>query len=201
MATIPLPAKFSLASVESFRLSREGNVARSRYTGKRQVIVYPYALWNLKVSLIDYPELEAKYIRGFLAALEGQKNNFQFPVPGYKAPSSGYAGVLTASALTNAQSSSMQVNGTANSNGILLTGEFVTVNGELKILTQDLNIAAGGTGTMFFQPALRANVAAGTAIIYNNPYALMCSNDDDIADWGIKPPVTHAFKLEFIEDY
>jgi hypothetical protein len=201
MATIALPAKFGLGSVDSFRLSRQSNVGRSRYTGKRQIIVYPYALWQLKISLIDYPEPEASAIRGFLVGLEGQKNNFQFPVPGYTKPFGGYAGNGVLNGAAAAQATSISVSGLPANSLVLRSGEFFTIQNELKTLSADANTTAGGVATFNFQPPLRVAAANGIAVTLQNPYALLCAADDDIADWSIKPPVMQGAKLEFIEDY
>ncbi|HEX8351063.1 MAG TPA: hypothetical protein VF598_13955, partial [Hymenobacter sp.] len=91
MAIIPVPAALRFSKINSFKLQRATAILRSKYTGQAQRIAYPYAVWELEAALIEADGIGAGQIRSFLAQLEGQKNSFRLPVPGYSKPTTGYS--------------------------------------------------------------------------------------------------------------
>jgi len=200
MAIITLPTSFNFSRVSRFSLERRSNVLRARYTGQRQTIIYPYAMWMLEGELREYDGIGAGAIRGFLALLEGQKNTFLLPVPGYIGPSTGYA--LT-NALTNGitavRAVSIAIDGLSNSVNLFNIGDFFTIQDELKIVTAAVATNGSGQATVSFQPPLRAAVADNIALTIQNPTCLMTASEDDIASWGIAPPVRQTTRFSAIE--
>jgi hypothetical protein len=57
----------------------------------------------------------------------------------------------------------------ASTANLLLSGDFVEINGELKQVTATLSSAADGTGTLSFRPGLYKQPAHGDPVIINNP--------------------------------
>jgi hypothetical protein len=202
MALIALPTRFGFTRVENFGLRRAGVSLRSRYTGQAQRITYPFAIWEFAGNFIDYPEDQgAREIRGFLVALEGQKNNFDLPVPGYKQNSAnlgnGNLPVITVNAAARATQVTFNMSfGFGALLDYLKVGEYFTINNELKIVT--VNSTAGGV--VQFQPPLRAPAVIGNIMTVVNPYCRMIAEENDVAKWGIGAPTKHGFKLEAIED-
>lgn len=198
---IPLPAAFSFTAVKKFALQRAGNTVRSKYTGVRQTVVYPYAIWILEATLVDYDGAQARLIRSFLAQLQGQKNGFRLPVPGHSKPTTGYSG----NALVNnvagiaARATSMAVDGLTPSTNILNEGDYFMVNDELKIATTSVASNASGQATLTFEPFMRKAVADNTAVTFQNPTILMHMQDDDSASWGISAPYRHKVSFDAIE--
>lgn len=202
MALITMPAKFGFRSIAKWGLVRANNTMRSKFTGQRQVIVYPFAVWVLQGKLIEYPEgTEARDIRAFLALLDGQANTFQFPVPGYLAPSGGYAGNAQINAIAASNSLTVSLKGLPINSTPLKKGEYFTVNGELKLLTTDVNTDGAGIGNATFKPGLRAAVAVNDIVTLQNPYCIMASIDEDAATWGLGPPVKHDFDFNAMEAF
>lgn len=201
MPTIVLPEKFGFSRVERLQLTRGGLTMRSRYTGQAQRIIYPFAVWEFEGNLVDYPEDQGgREIRAFLAALEGQKNNFKLPVPGYKTPSSGYGANMAINVAAAARAMSVQVGGLPVGTTPLKAGEYITIQDELKLLTADAVVNGAGNATLTFQPPLRSAAANGTAVITQNPYVLLIASDNEAARWSLQAPVRYGFKLEAIED-
>lgn len=204
MALISLPAKFGLASV-SLTLQRAGSIIRSRYTGKSQRTIFPYAIWMLEATLIDYPEPEASAIRAFLAKLEGIKNTFKLPVPGYSRPvSDAFYNHLVSigdnkiKAVT-ARDNTITLNYAPLVNVAgLKQGEYFNIGDELKMVTSDAVVIGNGDIGFTFQPPVRQTNAAAP-IKFLNPYCLMHSDEDDVATWKIKAPVEHSVKISAIE--
>jgi hypothetical protein len=201
MALISLPSKVHFEKVEKLQLLRAGATIRSKYTGSRQTIVHPFAIWVFQGTLIPVEGADAGEWRSFLTKLEGQKHTFQLPVPGVEAPLSGYQGVLSTSATALARATSISVTGTANALA-LKEGDYFTINGELKIATAPVQLNGTGAGTISFQPGLRKPLTAtGLVLTLNNPYCVMSAADDEAATWGLERPVRHGIKLSAIEAF
>jgi hypothetical protein len=197
MAVITLPPKVYFESIDKLQLLRAGMNLRSRYTGKRQSINLPFAVWYLEGKLIPVDGVDARLWRSFLVKLEGFKNSFRLPVPGGNKPS-GLVGVGAQAAAARATSFMLQ--GAPGNASILLEGEYFTINDELKVCTADCTTDGVGSAQLQFQPPLRKAVTAGTAIEIQNPYILFCAEGPDAATWSLSKPVRHGIKLICVED-
>jgi hypothetical protein len=196
---IPVPTKFGFASVTKFQLMRSSNMIRSKYTAARQVISYPFAVWMLEANLVEYQGVEASLIRSFLVQLEGAKNTFRLPVPGYYRPSTGYAGNGVTNVAAASRASSLSFSGFPANTLILNEGDYITVNDELKIVTTSIASDAGGLAVLSFKPALRKPVASGTIVYFQAPTILMHGSDDTIATWSIAAPTRQTSKFNAVE--
>lgn len=201
MTLIALPSKVYFESVDSLKLQRSGVSMRSRYTGKRQAIVFPFAVWTFQGTPIMMDGTDAGEWRAFLALLQGEKNTFKLPVPGTEtgplSAFSGTAAVGTAGALAGAVS--MPITTTGGSGTFLKKGDYFTVNDELKLCTADC--AVGTNVTLSFEPFLRVAVTSGMALTVTNPYVVLALADGDQADWALEHPVQHKFKLKAVEAF
>ncbi|CAB4131775.1 hypothetical protein UFOVP131_46 [uncultured Caudovirales phage] len=189
MAIIPVPTGFGFSEVTRFQLVRASNQMRSRFTGARQVLVYPFAIWQLEAKLVEADGAKAGRFRSFLAQLDGVANKFRLPVPGYYRPSTGYAGGNPES-LNNVEvrAQSFVMHTLIPNVPFLNEGDFFCVNDELKIVTASVASNQDGRALVSFKPALRKPVNGGTQIVIINPTILMHSDDDDAATWNLRPP-------------
>ena len=200
MANVPLPANFAFTSITKFALQRATNIIRSRYTGADQVISYPFAVWYLEGSLVEYDGANAGYIRSFLAQLEGAKNTFRLPVPGYTTPSTGYAlNTALVSVAMASRASSVTVNTLTPNVPILAEGDYFMLNDELKIATASVSSNGSGVATIAFKPPARKSGAVGLNVYFQNPTIYMRAQSDDVATWGINPPNRHPIKFKAVE--
>lgn len=200
MAIISLPSKVYFESVPTLKLQRGGLSMRSRYTGKRQAITFPFAMWAIEATTIPMDGTDAGEWRAFFALLEGLKNTFRLPVPGVDVPLSAFSGtaaVGTAGAAAGAVA--MPITTTGGSGTFLKKGDYFTVNDELKLCTADC--AVGTNVSLSFEPLLRSAVTAGMAITVNQPTVLLCAADTGVAEWSLQHPVLHQFKLKAVEAF
>lgn len=208
MALIALPAKFGFTRIDHFGLQRAGVTMRSRFTGKRQVVIYPFAVWEFEGTFVDYPEDQgARQIRAFLVKLEGQKNTFKMPTIGYLRPSSDIlynyvnpADAKVSAAAILARATQIVVTMAAYAGEPIKEGEYFNINDELKMATADAVVAANQM-TIQFQPPTRVAYALGTPVKFLNPYCVMASVDDDAASWSLAAPVKHGFKFSASEAF
>ena len=199
MAIIPIPAKFGFTKLPSFKLQRASNILRSKYTGQGQVVVFPYAVWMLQGNLVEYDGLDAGRVRSFLVQLDGQKNTFRLPVPGFSRPMTGYVGNALANGAAAARAMSMAIDGLPANTAIVAEGDYFTVNDELKLVTQAGASNVAGQMVINFKPPLRKAVADNTAITFQNPTCLMRAADDDVANWAVAAPIRQQGNFNAVE--
>jgi hypothetical protein len=201
LTIVPLPSAFSFTSVKKFALTRASNTVRSRYTGVRQTVVYPYAVWVLEANLVEYDNTQARLIRSFLSQLQGQKNGFRLPVPGHSKPTTGFTGnaLVNNPSGVSARANSFAIDNVAPSSNILNEGDYFTINDELKVATTSIASNASGQALLSFEPFMRKAVGDNTHVVFQNPTILMHMQDDDSASWGISPPYRHKVSFDAIE--
>lgn len=114
-------------------------------------------------------------------------------------PTRGAQTTTTALASGSAQTGSrIYVKGLpASTSGLLLTGDFVEINGELKQVTSSLDSDAAGLGVLSFRPALWRSPSDNDPVIVNNPMGrFMLANDPRIVEnFGVYTDV----ELDLIE--
>jgi hypothetical protein len=199
---VTLPSKVIFSQVDKFQLLRSDLTLRSKYTGKRQVLTFPFALWVFEATVLTLDGTDAAEWRSFLAELEGSANTFRLPVPGVAGPLSGYAGpngTVTGTALARAKS--LTSGGWTASKSILTRGDFFTINDELKLCTGAVSSSGTGTATIPFQPPLRQNATAGMTVNASAPTMMLSLQKGDGAQWGLEHPVNHDIKLLSIEAF
>lgn len=200
MSIITLPAGLVFEKA-NIKMARQTVVLRSRYTGKRQTLVLPYALWMFTGKIPKRDAAKAAPIRAFLMQLLGQANTFRLPVPGHTAPLSGYSGpnglVIGAANMGNV----LPTDGWSASAAVLQVGDYFTVNDELKMVV-GTNVASNGSGvaSITFEPRLRRSPPDNAVVNVYNPTMLVSLAGDDV-EWDLESPVNHDISITAIEAY
>jgi len=197
--TYPNAAGFPGFTTYDLKLVRKSFGLRSPFTGKRQVINTTYALWSFKGTYSLTDTTNAALLRSFLAQLEGQSNAFRLPIPEYSKPSTGYVGAAGLVNGSNQTGKSLVTDGWTASAAIFKQGDYFTINDELKLVTADATANGSGQLSISFEPALRASPADNLALVINNPTVLLASNEDDAANWTLRPPILYQFELDCLE--
>lgn len=200
MALITFPTQTYFESVSKLQLLRSTYELRSRYTGKRQVVVLPFALWYFEGKLLPQTGLKAGRWRSFLAQLQGRRNTFKLPVPGSEAPLSGYTGPEgTVSVAALERDMSLTSTGWTPNKLVLAEGDYFTINDELKVATADATSNGAGLLVVQFEPGLRKTASIGLTVRVFNPYMLMSAQADDAASWSLTHPVEHGIDIKGVE--
>ncbi|WP_020476266.1 hypothetical protein [Zavarzinella formosa] len=151
--------------------------------GSAQRAIFGPACWMLTVTLPKMNRAAAADWQAFFLLLEGQANTFY----GYDPDGRTGRGVLTGSPLvkgTNQNGSTLVIDGcSANVTGWIKTGDYFSVNGELKMVTADASTNGSGEVTVSFKPALRSSPADNAPVTVINPTCLMVLTDDSQAMW------------------
>ena len=185
MAFITAP-DFRIAAID-WIFRRPAQINTSAWTGRRTVVAEPWhGKWLARVQLAPLSAEHMRYMRSFFAKAKGSINTFRLYAS--EAPQNDN-GAVTVSSTAAAGALTMAITGAAT---VMKEGQYVTVNGQLLILTAD---QAGSNIT--FEPPLRAQATAGTTVVTRRPYALVYLANADAA-WGAElgPFYNVAFDVE-----
>lgn len=174
MATITAP-DFTFAKLD-WTLDRPAQINTS-IQGKRTFPANPwYGKWRARAELaVSNGESAYRLLRSFLVRCQGPVNSFKlYAVVENQNANSG----VTVTSTVAAGATSMALSGAATA---LTDGQMVTVNDQLLILTADQS----GT-TITFEPPLRAQATAGTAVETSRPWALVRMASPQVG-WGVEP--------------
>jgi len=179
MNLIALPDILTPQSQE-WGLKSHSRVFTSAFTGYKQSIQTPGAMWTCKYSYPLVTEEQMKTFKAFLVRLRGQSVAFTAQDFGFT------TGQASAGVTANATKGAA----TAILNGAYTfqSGDYVTIGTELKMIVDD------SSGTQItIEPPFRAEQVSAP-VITENPFCAMLLNEDSIS-WPTKSPVISA--LEF----
>jgi hypothetical protein len=153
----------------------------SRYV-QRQLLAG--SRWQASYTLPRMHRDSAAYWQAFFLSLEGGVNTFYAFDPDAISP----RGVASGNPLVLGGSqtgSSLNTDGwTASTINILVPGDYMSINGELKMITQAASSDGSGNATLSFKPALRESPADNEPIILYRASCLMILDSDSQASWS-----------------
>jgi hypothetical protein len=167
MPTVPAPAKTAI------RLSRHVATVESPYTGRQQVLEWPYALWVAEVTMPPMKRDKAAAFQAFLMSCRGRAGTFLMgdrdaPIPRGTARSGV---VVNGGGQTG---NAINVRGMVNTS--LLRGDYIQIGSgatsRLHMVVNDHGGGAGGTTPLEIEPALKFAPADGAAVTVVNAVGL-----------------------------
>jgi hypothetical protein len=165
-----------------------------------QSLEMPGARWRFSCSFDSLSEADAAAMRTFLAQLRGRSNRFTVWPLGVKA----VRGVATGTPLVNGAAqtgTTLATDGwTPSTAGILLAGDYIGVNGELKLLVADAASNGAGEATLSFEPPLRASPVDNAVITTTRPLATFML-DEDASRWTTAAPSLDSFSIAATEAF
>lgn len=116
-------------------------------------------------------------------------------------PTVGNQTTSLAVAASTQTGSALYVNGLpASTNGLLVQGDWIEIDGQIKQVQGSLNSDAAGIGYLQFLPPLRRAVADGTPIIVNKPMGKFLFAGDN-PSWDNVPGVFSSASLDLEEAF
>ncbi len=185
MPTLTMPTS------PAFRASRFGLRAHSQtFTSPLnravQTLELPGALWFATYTLPPMTRAQAAAWQAFLVDLMGSAGRFFAFDPDGKTPRGAYDSgqdtpLVVGASETGASlaTDGWRLSGTA----LLLPGDYFEVNGELKMVTAQVDSDGGGAATIAFKPPLRASPADDAPLTLTNPTGTFMLSGDDQAAW------------------
>jgi len=164
---VPSKATWNLKSnTESFT---------SPLNGSSQTIERPGARWKVSLEFPPLKDPDRGRLEAFLAALNGMAGRFTI-WPHGRPGSSPYSPLVNGT-LTDFKS--LPTKSWPASTVVLRAGDFLAVNGELKMVTADVTSDSSGLASVPVSPPFRKAPAANSVITLNKPRATMMLASDE----------------------
>ena len=180
MAIEPFPA--IAPSTFSFGIRFNTQINVSPLSGAVQTIEIPGARWVADMTFTNLDRSETRELVSFLAKLKGSSGRFYLTDKSHPVqlgnPGSSLPVVLGA----NQTGSTLNTEGwEAGGNNLLLPGDYIEVNNELKVITEPVTPITGGLATINFSPPLRRSPPDNTSIIIADatPKVIMMLSDNE----------------------
>ena len=162
----------------TLQLIRKTIKMESPFSGARQTLASPYALWGFQGKYSQQVLTNAASLRSFLMQLQGQVNRFRLPVPDAQIPISGYTGNTGVVNGASQTGNTLVTNGWTINSLILADGDYFTVNDELKTVVGNVVTDGSGNATITFVPPLRTSPPALTQLKIGNAVNLFKYSQD-----------------------
>jgi hypothetical protein len=142
-----------------------------------QTVELPGARWHVAFTLENLSEADTAAMQAFLAKLRGRSGRFTLHNMARPKP----RGTLTGTPLVKGGSqtgTSLLIDG-CTVGATLLAGDFIGVNGELKMVVADATANGAGEMTLTIEPPLRSSPADNAAVTLEKPTATFTLSSDD----------------------
>jgi len=161
-----------------------------------QTVEMPGARWQMSFVMENLTEVDAAAMQAFLVKLRGRAGRFYL----YNFARSTPRGSISGTPLVKGAS---QTGGTLVIDGCtvgstLLAGDFIGVNGELKMVVADATADGAGEMTLTIEPPLRSSPADNAAITTDRPTATFMLSGDELK-WNTQPGKFSSFPIDCIE--
>lgn len=197
MAALEWPADVCPASL-TWRPESNTKTFRSPFNGSSQTVRFPGTRWVCSLTFNNLSDAESRRIDALVADLDGEYGRVKIRDWGRegRAPAGN---PLVADA--NQTGTSLRTKGWTPGVVVLRTGDYFTVNDELKMVTADITSAGDGTASIQFAPMLRSSPAANLHIEVANPYGVFKLKDNQQGTANRVPGVFTSYTLEFEEAF
>lgn len=147
-----------------------------------QTLELPGARWGWSCTFGNLLESDAALLQAFLVRLRGRAGRFtahNWARPRPRGTCTLYSVTVAVDAALGDTNASLAGCGAS---GTLLAGDFIGINGELKMVVAAAVADGSGAMSVTFEPPLRAGVAAGAAVTLDKPTAVFML-DEDRTSW------------------
>lgn len=198
--TLSIPNTISFRTVR-FGLQTNTQSFVSPLSGTVQTLELTGARWAGDFILSPMTRAQAAEFIAFLQELGGMSGRFY----GYDPSATSPRGNMSGSALkvdgASQTGKSLVCDGAALSTAVLLKGDFIEVNGELKMIVADATSDGSGNVTLSFAPALRASPADDADIVTSNPKCTMMLVDDQQGFYDVNEVQHYGVRFSGIEAF
>lgn len=197
MATVNWPAT-RLFMPRDFEIALRSNVliSASQLTGSIQTVEVPGARWVMFMTLVQRKHELQAVREALLAQIAGQANRVALWHFARPAPRGTMRGSPTLSATAAAGATTLAITTTALAT--LLVGDMVKVGSQLVQVVTDATADGAGAMSASIRPALRAQVASGSAVTWDRPTGLFLLTQQEVRV-PYQPGMGGEIALEFVE--
>lgn len=181
-----------------WRLKSNTVAFQSPLSGATQTVEFPGARWEVTFTFENLTEDDAGPLRAFGARLRGRAGRFTLHNFARPTPRGSIAGtpLVKGAAQTG---NSLLIDG-CTVGTTLLAGDFIGVNGELKMVVVDATADGAGEMTLSIEPPLRASPADNAAITTYRPTATFMLSEDTLR-LLTRPGVLSTVAIDAVENW
>jgi hypothetical protein len=179
MAILTIP-KTTFFRSANFGLEENTETFTSPISNTVQTLARTGGRWYLSITYVPMKRADAQSVLAFLTKLRGRVNSFY----GYDPLATSPLGDVSASTLlvngADQTGVSLVCDGAEVSTTVLKAGDYIEVNNELKMVTDDATSDGSGNVTINFSPSLRSSPSDNASITTTNPKCTMKLQDDSV---------------------
>lgn len=197
MAVLEWPADVCPASL-TWRPESNTKTFRSPFNGASQTVRFPGTRWICSLTFNNLTDEKSRRIDALVASLDGEYGRVKIRDWGRdgRAPAGNPV-------VQDANQTGMQLSSKGWTPGklVLRTGDYLTVNDELKMVTADVTSTSTGTAIIPIAPMLRTSPPVNGKIEVANPYGIFKLKDNQQGAGNRIPGVFTSYTLEFEEAF
>ena len=199
MPTLTLPTLTSAPAVCRFSLMPNTQVFQSPLNRTIQTLELPGARWTATIEFRNISLADARLLKAFMASLRGMSGRFYLGDYAHKIPAGTAAGTPRVKGASQTGSTLLTDGWSPNQTALLVPGDYVAVNGELKIITATCSSNGSGEATITFEPPLRTSPIDVAPIITSQPTCTMRLVDDEQDQVVVDPERRPTVIIECME--
>ena len=179
MTTLTIPKQTDFRS-STFGLEENTETFISPISNSIQTLARTGARWYLTINYAPMKRADAQVVIAFLTKLRGRVNSLNGFDPNATSPLGDVSGSTLLVNGASQTGNSLTCDGAEASTLILKAGDYIEVNNELKMVTDDATSDASGDVTINFSPSLRSSPSDNASITTTNPSCEMKLVDDNV---------------------
>lgn len=183
----------------TFRLQGNTTTFESELNAAVQHGEMPGAKWVANLAFTNRMKTQARMLKAFLTRLGGPVGRFRMSPPDLDQQGT-YLGSGVVDGANQTGSALNTTNWVPNQSGLAVAGDYIEVNGELKMITQDASADANGDAVLHIAPPLRRSPANSAPIETQAPKGVFYLLNDDQAAWQLSAPLIYAVSIAAEED-
>lgn len=193
MAVLDFPIE---ANSISWGFDEKDQALESPMDDTEQAVNLTGGKWRASIDFVNVTPSRMSQLRGFLMKLKGQAGRFYLSPPNYKPQ--GYAPVSTQGRVNGGSQvgNSLITDGWTPSLLIFKSGDYIEVNGELKVVVDDCMSNATGQATLSIEPELRTSPLDNGLIEVNEPRCVMKLVNGSSLEWAMSLQEVFHLSLE-----
>lgn len=197
MALLEWPQDACPASL-TWRPESNSKTFRSPFNGASQTVRFPGTRWLCSLTFTNLPDDKSRRIDALVAALDGEYGRVKIRDWGRGGRTPAGAPVVSDASQSGV---SLNTKGWTPGTVVLRTGDYFTVNNELKMVTADASSNGSGVAIIQFAPMLRSSPPANTPLEVAAPYGIFKLKDNSQGTGNRVPGVFTSYTIDFEEAF
>lgn len=197
MAVLEWPQDVCPASL-TWRPESNSKTFRSPFNGASQTVRFPGTRWLCSLTFTNLTDDKSRRIDALVAALDGEFGRVKIRDWGRDGRKPAGAPVVSDASQSGV---SLTTKGWTPGTVVLRTGDYFTVNNELKMVTADASSNSSGVAIIQFAPMLRTAPPANIPLEVAAPYGIFKLKDNSQGTGNRVPGVFTSYTIDFEEAF